>query len=132
MTPWRGPGRVELLALAIVVVTFGAAPTPGDIGGCGQPAQELDPRIFYASKADVDCNRCRKCNLAFKSCDNACDPSIAVPASFPTGCYPLVHDGEVCLRALVNASCDDYLRFMDDQQPSAPTECNFCPNPEKH
>jgi hypothetical protein len=39
----------------------------------------------------------------------------------------LVHDGEVCLRALEVAACDDYALFMDDVAPSLPTECNFCP-----
>lgn len=130
MKRWRQPRRLEQAALIIVLATLVAAPTPGDIGGCGQPAQELDPRVFYASKSDIDCKRCGECNLAFTSCDKACDPATQVPTSFPAACHPLVHDGEVCLRALVNASCDDYLRFMDDVAPGSPTECNFCPQSE--
>lgn len=132
MMRWPRPRRWEQAALIVVLVTLVMAPTPGDIGGCGQPAEQLDPRVFYASKNDIDCTRCDDCKLAFTSCDKACDPSTEVPTSFPGGCYPLVHDGEVCLRALVNASCDDYLHFMDDQELGTPTECNFCPNPEKH
>jgi len=49
--------------------------------------------------------------------------------SFPERCLPLVHDGEVCLRALLNASCGDYSQYMSDDSPTAPTECNFCPEP---
>lgn len=123
----RSPGRIELVILIGVLCTLVAAPTPGDIGGCGQPAQELDPVVFFASKAQIDCQRCQECGLAFKSCDTACNPKSAIPTSFPAHCYPLVHDGEVCLRALYNASCSEYLRYMDDQNPSSPTECNFCP-----
>jgi hypothetical protein len=40
---------------------------------------------------------------------------------------PLVHDGEVCLRALDDAACEDYLEYMSDVAPTVPTECNFCP-----
>ncbi len=120
------PRRVELAALITVLVTLVAAPTPGDIGGCGQKAESLDPGVFFASKAVLDCQRCQDCDLAFQSCSKACNESD-LPATFPDNCYPLVHDGEVCLRALNNASCDDYLGYMDDSNPSAPSECNFCP-----
>lgn len=132
MKSWQPPRHWEQAALIVVLATLVAAPTPGDIGGCGQPAQQLDARVFFASKDDVDCMRCGECNLAFASCDKACNPRTEIPTSFPASCYPLVHDGEVCLRALVNASCDDYLRYMDDQAPATPSECSFCPNPEMH
>jgi hypothetical protein len=46
---------------------------------------------------------------------------------FDEGCIPLVHDGEVCLRALLAASCQDFSEFVRDLEPTAPTECVFCP-----
>ena len=127
MMALRVPGRGELALLIAVLLTLVAAPTPGDIGGCGQAAEELNATTFFASKANLDCQRCQECNLAFASCTKACDTSVPVQSSFPNHCVPLVHDGEVCLRALYNASCDDYLTFMNDQNPVTPSECNFCP-----
>jgi hypothetical protein len=127
MRRFRAPARIEILALIVLLTTFVAAPTPGDIGGCGQPAKELDPATFFASKDHIDCQRCQECSLAFTSCTRACDPKSPIPETFPESCYPLVHDGEVCLRALYNASCSDYLRYMDDSNPDTPSECNFCP-----
>jgi hypothetical protein len=123
----RAPARLELVALIALLLTFVAAPTPGDIGGCGQSAQQLDPGVFFASKNNIDCQRCQECGLTFTSCTKACDPNAAISDAFPDNCYPLVHDGEVCLRALYNASCSDYLRYMDDWSPDTPSECNFCP-----
>ena len=46
---------------------------------------------------------------------------------FPPGCFPVVHDGEVCLNALLAADCDDYREFVADEGRTVPTECNFCP-----
>ena len=123
------PRRLELGALCVLLLTLVAAPTPGDIGGCGQTAQQLDAATFFQTKAKLDCDRCQECNIAFNSCTVACDPNTTIPTSFPQGCYPLVHDGEVCLHALYDASCDDYLHYMDDNAPSTPSECNFCPVP---
>jgi hypothetical protein len=117
------------VALAVLAFVFCTAPTPGDIGGCGQRPQELDPEIFFQSKASIDCQRCGACGLATKSCKTACDAPATYPMSFPDRCLPLVHDGEVCLRALLNASCSDYGDYMSDTSPTAPTECNFCPEP---
>ena len=113
------------LAIACVALLFCTAPTPGDIGGCGQKPGELSPEIFFDSKANVDCQRCQECDLSSKSCSNACDALGS--KAFPDRCVPLVHDGEVCLRALQYASCDDYRSYMSDTSPSVPTECNFCP-----
>ena len=121
-------GRSQV-ALAVLAFVFCTAPTPGDIGGCGQRPQELDPEIFFSSKAFIDCQRCEACALATKSCQAACEAPNTSPQSFPERCLPLVHDGEVCLRALQNASCSDYTAYMSDTSPSAPTECNFCPEP---
>jgi hypothetical protein len=47
--------------------------------------------------------------------------------AFDPDCFPLVHDGEVCLNALRAASCNDYANYVDDLAPTVPTECNFCP-----
>jgi hypothetical protein len=118
------------LGLALFAFLFCTAPTPGDIGGCGQKPAELDPGVFFASKDAIDCQRCQECSLTSTSCSKACDDPSSYPTAFPDRCVPLVHDGEVCLRALLNASCSDYSGYMDDHSPSVPTECNFCPEPE--
>lgn len=117
------------IAAVLVVSLLVAAPTPGDIGGCGQTAQQLDPLVFFASKASIDCTRCQECGLTTDTCVEACDPNAPVADAFPEGCVPLVHDGEVCLRALRNASCGDYAGYVSDDPNtrSTPTECNFCP-----
>lgn len=118
------------LGLAAVVVVFCMAPTPGDIGGCGQSPDLLDAPTFFANKKLVDCTRCDECGFATDACARACDDQAPVASAFPKDCFPLVHDGEVCLRALRHASCDDYASYVDDSAPSTPSECNFCP-PEK-
>jgi hypothetical protein len=113
---------------AILFVVLGMAPTVGDIGSCGQSPDDLDPTTFFTIKAHTDCSRCGECGITSKLCDRACgtDP---LPTSFPSGCHPLVHDGEVCLRTLLAASCDDYASFVNDAAPTAPSECQFCPLP---
>jgi hypothetical protein len=119
----------EQLFLVIILLLFVIAPTPGDIGGCGQEADLLDAPTFYVTKRSIDCRQCNDCGLVFTSCQDACDVYAPVPESFPVGCFPLVHDGEVCLRALTNATCGDYAKYVDDNPASrsTPTECNFCP-----
>jgi hypothetical protein len=112
---------LSLLALACL------APTPGDVGGCGQEAVLLDAPTFFANKKRTDCGRCDECGLASDACRDACDSSVPYQTAFPEGCLPLVHDGEVCLRALKHASCGDYEGYMDDVAPEVPSECNFCP-----
>jgi hypothetical protein len=112
---------------AIVAVLLCAAPVPGDIGSCGQPVQRLDAHRFFGAKRLVDCRRCGECGLSSATCTNACDSKAEVASSFPEGCVPLVHDGEVCLRSLLYASCDDYAGYVDDHSPQVPTECSFCP-----
>jgi hypothetical protein len=121
---------VQKLGLALILVVCCMAPTPGDIGGCGQRPDLLDPPTFFANKKHFDCLRCEDCGLATDTCTKACDETQPVATEFPKDCFPLVHDGEVCLRALRHASCDDYAGYVDDTSPSAPSECNFCP-PEK-
>jgi hypothetical protein len=101
------------------------APTPGDIGGCGQTARDLDPVAFFASKQAVECSKCGECGLATPACERACNRE-PIPEEFPAGCFPLVHDGTVCLRALTQASCSVASRVVADP-PSVPSECNFCP-----
>jgi len=110
------------MALAIVL---GMGPTVGDIGSCGQAPDLLDARTFFDIKAGLDCERCDECGLRTRPCDRACkEPPVT---AFPSGCRPLVHDGEVCLRALIHASCDDYGSYMSSTAPTAPSECQFCP-----
>ncbi len=117
------------LGFFVLVLLFCTAPTPGDVGGCGQKPAELDPETFFASKANIDCQRCQECGLTRASCSNACNFPDSYPSAFPENCVPLVHDGEVCLRALLHANCGDYDSYMSDSSPSVPTECNFCPEP---
>jgi hypothetical protein len=116
---WR---RFVLFALAVACL----APTPGDIGSCGQEAQELDPALFFDTKRAIDCERCRDCGITTETCRRACDDP-APQAAFAEDCLPLVHDGEVCLRALLSASCSDYETFTRDVAPLVPAECDFCP-----
>lgn len=118
--------RAARVGLSFVLLAFCAAPVPGDVGGCNQPAVPLDAGAFFAAKQAVDCERCTECGLANSTCERAC---VAGPVAlaFTEGCVPLVHDGEVCLRALEAGSCDDYASFVRDQGPSTPTECDFCP-----
>ena len=120
------PAKAGFFVLVLLSCT---APTPGDVGGCGQKPAELDPGTFFASKAHIDCQRCQECSLTRASCASACQFPESYPSAFPDNCVPLVHDGEVCLRALLHASCNDYASYMSDSSPSVPTECNFCPEP---
>ena len=113
-------------SVALLLALFCAAPTPGDIGGCGQERQELDAPIFFAKKQQIDCRRCDECGILSERCESACADED-VPDAFPERCHPLVHDGEVCLRALDDAACDEYSSYMADDSPTAPSECNFCP-----
>lgn len=116
---------VTVLATSVLM-----APTPGDVGGCGQPAEPLDPAKFFGQKRRIDCDQCLRCGLATLTCAAACEPPAGEDA-FDPDCLPLAHDGEVCLNALEAASCDDYAGYVDDVAPTAPTECNFCPPDRK-
>jgi hypothetical protein len=109
----------------VLAVVLGTGATVGDIGSCGQEPDPLDPRTFFSIKAGVDCQRCGECGLSGRRCGRACNqlPETA----FPPGCQPFVHDGEVCLRALIHASCNDYEAYVADVAPTAPSECQFCP-----
>jgi hypothetical protein len=102
------------------------APTPGDVGGCGKEATELDPVAYADTRKVTDCNRCRACALGTARCARACDDTQPPEIQLPSTCRPLYHDGEVCIRALKAASCSDYASYMDDVAPSIPSECDFC------
>lgn len=119
-------GRVEVLHLSAVLLLVVAAPTVGDIGSCGAQPTDLDVPAFFKKKAALDCNRCMECGIASVACARACDPA-QTPNAFPEGCFPIAHDGEVCLHALEASSCADYALFVADQGATIPTECNFCP-----
>ena len=121
---WRS--AVSRGAAALALVALAAAPTAGDIGGCGQEAVPLDAGKFFEAKARTDCSRCAACGIATTTCERACEGADP-EAAFPRDCVPLVHDGEVCLRALGAASCDDYAGYVADQGATTPTECAFCP-----
>lgn len=123
------PRRVQpgtVLRVALVALLFTAAPTVGDIGSCGQSPDDLDPVKYFTAKETLDCERCRACDILTDACTRACEPALDL-SDFPSGCYPLVHDGEVCLRVLSASSCQEYAGFMADVAPTLPTECNFCP-----
>lgn len=122
----RRPSRADALRLAAVVIFFAAAPTAGDIGGCGQDENDLDPGKFFSAKQAVDCERCQACAIPTEACERACFPGLLI-TEFPPGCVPLEHDGEVCVDALAAAGCSDYRRYMADEGSTIPTECNFCP-----
>jgi hypothetical protein len=117
--------RLGLLALCLLFGLLCLAPTPGDIGGCGAPADLLGARPFFEKKRDIDCGACSQCGIHNRTCDALC--SEPIPNAFPRGCFPLVHDGEVCLRALSYSSCEQYRTYLDDRAPRTPSECDFCP-----
>jgi hypothetical protein len=119
------PPWVVQLGLALGALILCTAPTPGDVGGCGQDAQELDPELFFSNKDFIDCERCTECGFESSACDRACSDQLS-QSTFPAECMPLVHDGEVCLRALLDTDCDEYASYVSDS-PEVPHECNFCP-----
>jgi hypothetical protein len=118
--------RLMQWALGFIALAFCAAPVPGDVGGCGQAAQELDALVFFSSLQDSQCRQCRDCGIETAACARACG-DVLVQTEFPKDCVPLVHDGEVCLRAIQQSGCSDAREFMSDTEPTLPTECNFCP-----
>ena len=122
----RWPAQLVKFALGFVALALCAAPVPGDVGGCGQDPQDLDPATFFWSMQQIECNHCRSCGLSSAACERACAEAL-VQSEFPANCAPLVHDGEVCLRALQNGSCRDFRDIMSDRAPTVPTECDFCP-----
>jgi hypothetical protein len=127
---WPARGLVMLLGLLAM------APTPGDIGGCGQAPDDLDAQIFYTSVESTDCRACVSCGFSTRTCDLACGTQVSEARNFPEGCAPVVHDGEVCLRRLQHDSCEAYRDYVADDAGGAavplvsrprPGECQFCP-----
>jgi len=123
-------GRVEITRIILILLLVVAAPTVGDIGSCGEAPVDLDGAGFFREKAKVDCARCGECSLSTALCTAACT-GAGLPTAFPEGCFPIVHDGEVCLRAIEAASCENFTTFVADQGATIPTECNFCPPEDK-
>lgn len=120
-------GRRLLLSVLCVWCALCAAPTPGDIGGCGTAVEDLDAQAFFAARRAADCDACRECGLSTERCAVACSGESDEARTFPEGCFPLVFDGQVCLRALRHSSCEDYAAYVADAAASVPTECDFCP-----
>lgn len=118
--------RRDVLVVVFFAVVFGAGPTVGDVGSCGDQATPLDEATFAAQRKAMDCSRCQQCGLLTQTCASACDPTKPSDVSWPSTCYPLQHDGIVCLDALQSASCSSYASFVDDVAPTVPSECDFC------
>lgn len=121
------PGRTGI-GFAIVLAICAAAPTVGDVGGCGGEIAPLDAQKYFRERLQVECERCRACGLRGAACTRACDRRTVVPATFPAGCRPVEHDGLVCLRAIEALSCDGFADVVSPE-PIVPTECDFCPAP---
>jgi hypothetical protein len=102
------------------------APTPGDVGGCGSEAVLLDRASYEATRRQKDCQRCEECGVTTARCARACDPAKPQDLFVPPSCLPLLHDGQVCIRALGAASCADFATYVDDVAPRTPSECQFC------
>lgn len=124
-TPGAPVRPSEIARLALMALFFLLAPTPGDIGSCNQAPDALDPDKFFPTKQVIDCQRCTECDIVTQTCKRACSPLVG--GTFPAGCYPLVHDGDVCLDALEAASCSAYQSYVADEGATVPTECDFCP-----
>ena len=118
--------RRELVVVGLLALAFGAGPTVGDIGSCGQSVTDLDEPSFAIARKTLDCRRCSECGLNDQTCRNACDPNAPSEVGWPDTCRPLQHDGDVCLRAIKAASCREYAAYVDDIAPTLPTECDFC------
>lgn len=113
----------------VVVAIFGvlsAAPTPGDVGGCGSEVRLLDRDAYARARKTQDCRRCGECAIQSDRCTRACDAASPPETVVPASCRPLFHDGEVCLRARADASCATFARYVDDSSPTSPSECEFC------
>ena len=85
---------------------------------------------FFSEKQFTDCNMCQECGFDTQFCKDSC-VNLLLQSSFPDDCFPLVHDGEVCLNALRAEDCEGYGPYIDDVAPTVPTECNFCPVGER-
>lgn len=115
---------VALVAATLAVLCM--APTPGNVGGCGAEITELNSEQFAFDRKDKDCARCTECGISTARCVRACDPTKPPDTSVPSTCRPVSHDGEVCLDALTEASCESYATYVADTAPATPSECEFC------
>jgi hypothetical protein len=93
---------------------------------CGAQAEEISEDRYVVSRKRTDCRRCTACGLQTKRCVAACDEKAPPDIDLPSSCHPLVRDAQVCLNALVAASCGAYASYVDDNAPSSPSECDFC------
>lgn len=118
--------RASVAACAALAVAFAMGPTPGDVGACGRTAEELDRNNYAEARKITECERCQKCGIDGARCQQACDPAKPPTVALPATCRPVLHDGEVCLRALAAASCGTFATYVDDVAPVSPTECDFC------
>lgn len=118
--------RARHVGVAMLLGVLSMAPTAGDVGGCGTEVTALDPNAFAIARKEVDCARCKACSLSVPRCGRACSPTTAPDTNLPRTCQPIQHDGDVCLRALGAASCDDYATYVDERAPATPSECEFC------
>ena len=116
------------MGLLAVVALLCVAPTVGDVGSCAQKPEPLGPQEFFTARLQLVCDRCHRCGYSSHACEHACDALARhdIPPAFPEGCSPVVHDGEVCLRALDALSCSAFGEVVGDA-PIVPTECDFCP-----
>ena len=84
------------------------APTVGDIGGCGTRGDRARSRSLRERAKGGGLRALQGVRaLGAARCERACDPNAAPGDELPPTCRPLFHDGEVCLRALRAASCED-------------------------
>lgn len=121
--------RKRSFSLLLVLSVLVAAPTAGDIGSCGTAAEALDAKTFFTLRLQDECDKCHSCGYVSRACVRACAElrdETKIPSEFPPGCHPVVHDGEVCLRAIESLGCSAFGDLVSDA-PIAPTECDFCP-----
>lgn len=118
--------RSTLALVAVAALVFGAAPTAGDVGSCGNSAVDIDEARFATARKVLDGRRCKECAIESARCKAAMDPDVPSDVSFGSTCRPLVRDAEVCLDALTVASCGDYRKYMSDDERLIPGECDFC------
>lgn len=117
--------RLSTPALMILALLC-AAPTPGDIGGCGADPTPIAPDRYANARKRLECDRCKECSVSTARCARACDPKAPSDVVLPATCRPLEHDAEVCLRSLIAASCTSFAQAVDDVAPTSPSECLFC------
>jgi hypothetical protein len=122
----RALGRSEVVTVALLALLFGAGATVGDVGSCGTTATALDIPEFAAQRKVLDCDKCTQCGFVTQTCERACNPSLPSDVAIPSTCFPLAHDGVVCLDALEATSCGAYAPFVSDTAPTTPSECQFC------